>query len=207
MGKLNRKSLRWSLATPEQKKKLMVDLVDIFIQLSKHPFKLLGNLDCSADPSRVGSFARESLTNFTTTSEMRTTGPFSLWEKYHRSSLQLTMDLILRGEMDSQRPVDAYLIHRFLLDLLPTVLSSASTVDSDGGSPRYFLKHADDKGTTLLVSSTGSGRIRLRRPMPLIHPSDSCPWLISTTVRTSSVMTRSSSLACQRTKLLAVETM
>ncbi|KAI1132168.1 hypothetical protein F5Y10DRAFT_274984 [Nemania abortiva] len=149
--KLNGRSLQWSHATPEQKNKLMKDLADIFIRLSKHPFKLLGSLDFPAGPSRVGPFARESLTDFTTASEMRTMGPFSSWEEYHRSSLQLIIDLILRGEMYSQRPVDAYLIHRFLLDLLPTVLSSASALDGDSSSPRYFLKHADDKGDHIMV--------------------------------------------------------
>ncbi|KAI0871249.1 hypothetical protein GGS24DRAFT_472212 [Hypoxylon argillaceum] len=150
--KLKGSSLQWSLATPEQGKNLMTDLADIFIQLSKHPFKLLGSLDCPTDPSHVGPFARESLTDFTPTSEMLTMGPFSSWEEYHRSSLQLTLDLIRRSEMYTQRPVDAYLIHRFLLDILPTVLSSASAVDNtDGNSPRYFLKHADDKGDHIMV--------------------------------------------------------
>lgn len=53
--------------------------------------------------------------------------------------------------MYSPRPVDASLIHRFLLDLIPTVLSSASALDDDGGSPRYFLKHADDKADHITV--------------------------------------------------------
>ncbi|KAI0199161.1 hypothetical protein F4808DRAFT_222400 [Astrocystis sublimbata] len=152
MEKLSGKSLRWSLATPEQKKNLMTDLAGVLVQLSKHPFKLLGSLNCPADPSRVGPFARESLTDFTAAHEMRPLGPFSSWEEYHRSSLQLIMDLIVRGEMYSQRPVNAYLIHRFLLDLIPTVLSSASAVDNDAGDgPVYFLKHADDKGDHIMV--------------------------------------------------------
>ncbi|PWI77004.1 hypothetical protein PCL_04198 [Purpureocillium lilacinum] len=47
--------------------------------------------------------------------------------------------------MYTQRPVDAYLIHRFLTDLVPTI-TPAST-----GDIKFYLKHADDKGDHILV--------------------------------------------------------
>lgn len=41
--------------------------------------------------------------------------------------------------------MDAYLVHRFLIDLVPSVLPS---VQDDG---KFYLKHADDKGDHILV--------------------------------------------------------
>ncbi|KAI1363277.1 hypothetical protein F5Y08DRAFT_354431 [Xylaria arbuscula] len=129
MEKLPGKSLRW----------------DIYIELRKHPFDSLGSLINPPNP-KGGAFARESLTDFDQLT-MRTLGPLSSWKQYHELSLRLTIDLIVRRELYSLQPVDAYLIHKFLLDLIPSVLSKAAQ-DDDG---RYYLKHADDKGDHLLV--------------------------------------------------------
>jgi len=144
MEKLPGKSLRWSIATQKQRRKVMNQLADTFIELHKYPFGFLGSLDRPGD-SHVGAFARESLTDFTQ-SKMRTAGPFSSLEEYHRSSLRLILDLIIRKEIYSQQAVDAYLVHRFLLDLIPSVLPSSAQDDQN-----YYLKHADDKGDHILV--------------------------------------------------------
>jgi hypothetical protein len=85
-----------------------------------------------------------SLTTFEQT-KMRTTGPFSSLEEYHASSLRLILDLIVREEIYSQQAVDAYLIHRFLVDLVPLVLPLAQ------GNDDFYLKHAYDKGDHILV--------------------------------------------------------
>lgn len=44
--------------------------------------------------------------------------------------------------------MDAYLIRRFLVDLVPSVLPSSSTQDA---YRKYYLKHADDKYDHILV--------------------------------------------------------
>ncbi|KID85908.1 Protein kinase-like domain protein [Metarhizium guizhouense ARSEF 977] len=142
MQKLPGKSLRWSIATPEQRKNVMSQMADTFIELHKHPFPLLGSLD-SPGTSHIGAYARESLTNFAQ-STMCTTGPFSCPREYHIASIQLILDLIIKDEIYSQRAVDAYLVHRFLLDLVPRVLPSTQ-------SNTFYLKHADDKGDHILV--------------------------------------------------------
>ena len=48
--------------------------------------------------------------------------------------------------MYTQRPVDAYLIHRYLLDIVPHVLPSVH-------DENFYLKHADDKGDHILVDA------------------------------------------------------
>lgn len=75
-------SSRWSIANQEQRTKVMDQLADTFIELSKHPFSRLGSLD-TLGGSHVGAFARESLTTFVQ-SEMRAIGPLSSLEEYHR---------------------------------------------------------------------------------------------------------------------------
>ncbi|KAI1181862.1 hypothetical protein F5B17DRAFT_423159 [Nemania serpens] len=146
MEKLPGTSLSWGYKmTQEQKAKMLGQLADIFIELRKYPFDSLGSLVDPEHP-QVGAFARESLVDFEQ-STMRTMGPLSSWKQYHESSLRLIMDLILRGELYALQPVDAYLIHRFLLDLVPTVVSKVA----QGGDGRYYLKHPDDKGDHILV--------------------------------------------------------
>ena len=160
------KSLRWSITTPEQRKKFINQLADTFIELHKFPFDLLGCLNRPGD-SHVGAFARESLTDFQG-SFMQATGPFSSLEEYHVASLRLILDLILRDEMHTQQAVDAYLIHRFLLDLVPAVLPQTTRDDQ-----KYYLKHADEKEDQILVdeafniaSLIGNGLIPHRK---LLH--------------------------------------
>ncbi|KAI0845992.1 hypothetical protein F5Y00DRAFT_254938 [Daldinia vernicosa] len=144
MEKLHGTSLRWSVATQEQRRKVMEQLADVFVELSKYPFDHLGSLHC-LDGFHVGAFARESLTDFVQ-SGMRTMGPFSSLEEYHKSEIRLILDLILREEIYSEQAVDAYLIHRFLFDLIPIVLSQPAQYEH-----KYYLKHADDKGDHIMV--------------------------------------------------------
>lgn len=121
----------------------MSQLADTFIELHKYPFPLLGSLN-NPGTSAVGAYAREGLTNFVK-SEMCMTGPFSSPKEYHMSSLQLILDLIVQDELYAQRAVDAYLVHRFLINLAPLVLPSSQAKD------KFYLKHADDKGDHILV--------------------------------------------------------
>lgn len=54
---------------------------------------------------------------------MRTSGPFSSLEEHYTCSrsIQLILNPIVQEEMYSQDAVDAYLIHRYLIDLVPRV--------------------------------------------------------------------------------------
>lgn len=97
------------------------------------------------------------------------------------SSVLLTLQLIIQKEMYSQQAVNAYLIHRFLTDLVPRVLPPATR------SEKFYAKHADDKGDHILmdenfnirVSSTGSGLTLHRFHTPSTLSSPSCQFQIS----------------------------
>ena len=164
MEKLPGKSLRWCSPemTPERRRKVISQLADIYTELYKYPFDRVGSLDRPSGEAHVGAFARESLTDFTE-SGIEALSPFSDWEKYNEASIKLILKLIRSQEMYSQRPVDAYIIHLYLLDIMPTVkrrtsvslsAQSRSTSRSDENSNndnRFYLKHADEKGDQILV--------------------------------------------------------
>ena len=144
MEKMPGKSLRWSLGSAEQARKVISQLADIYIELAAFPFKSMGSLD-QPGTSHVGPFSRESLTDFYD-SKMHALGPFVSYEEYIHAGLRLTLDLIMREEIYTTRAVDAFLVHRFLIDCIPHILSHHKT--SDG---QFYLRHADDKGDHLLV--------------------------------------------------------
>jgi aminoglycoside phosphotransferase (APT) family kinase protein len=145
MEKMPGKALRWSLASADQRKKIMSQLADVYIKLQDFPFESAGSLD-QPGTSRIGPFARESLTDYRSSGGMRAIGPCSSHEEYLIATLRLTLNLIVRQECYTPRAVDAYLIHRYLLDCVPAVLSH-HTLD-DG---HFYLKHADEKGDHILI--------------------------------------------------------
>ncbi|KUL84327.1 hypothetical protein ZTR_06280 [Talaromyces verruculosus] len=132
MEKLAGQSLRWSLlsSAPEQRKKVMTQLADTYIELQRFSFNLMGSFDrpgTEHDP------------------RMLPMGPFTSSEEYFIASIQLTVDLIMREECFTPQAIDAYLIHRFLLDSVPKDILS----HRDDG--RFYLRHADNKGDHIFL--------------------------------------------------------
>lgn len=76
-------------------------------------------------------------------------GPYNDPKEYLHSSIELTLRLIVNREMYAGREIDAFLVHRFLLDCIPEVVLHHNRFD-DG---RSYLRHADDKGDHLLVDA------------------------------------------------------
>ncbi|KAJ5107179.1 hypothetical protein N7456_003854 [Penicillium angulare] len=144
MEKLPGHSLRWSIATLEQRRKVIDQLSDVYIELKNHPFTLLGSMN-SPGSYGIGPFARESLTDFHGP-EMKALGPFSLTAESVRAEIELILDLIARQESYVDRPIDAFLIHRFLLDKVSDIFGENKLDDE-----KFYLKHADDKGDQILV--------------------------------------------------------
>lgn len=75
-------------------------------------------------------------------------GPYTSSEEYFNAHIRLILDLITRQEPYVNRPVDAYLIHRFLLETVPKVFSRNYLDDG-----MFYLKHADEKGDQILVDN------------------------------------------------------
>ncbi|KAJ5602065.1 hypothetical protein N7510_011599 [Penicillium lagena] len=93
----------------------------------------------------IGPFARESLTEYQGP-QMRALGPFFSTEEYFSAHIRLILDLIIRQESYVDRAVDAFLIHRFLLDKVSEACSQSHLDDG-----KFYLKHADEKGDQILV--------------------------------------------------------
>lgn len=142
MEKLPGRPLQWPLLDSEGRRKITDQLADIYIELAKHPFQKTGSLDGSSE-FHVGPLAREEYTTFAK-SEMKMIGPFESPRQFHMAKIRMIMDTIVEGETHTQRAVDAYLIHRFLIDLIPRVVPASSL-------EAFYLKHIDDKGDHILV--------------------------------------------------------
>ncbi|KAE8331968.1 hypothetical protein BDV39DRAFT_200623 [Aspergillus sergii] len=144
MEKLPGKSLRWSLASSEQRRKVMDQLADIYIELESLPFNNMGSLD-RPGTDHIGPFARESLTHYIN-SQRLPLGPYTNNRGYLCASIELNMDLIKKSESYARREIDAFLVHRFLLDCIPEVLLYHSFDDG-----LFYLRHADGKVDHILI--------------------------------------------------------
>ncbi|KAJ6149264.1 hypothetical protein N7471_000463 [Penicillium samsonianum] len=143
MEKLDGKSLDWQAATPQQKEKVMQQLVDISLEIERHPFKVMGSLISSAgDVIKVRGLAHQS----TFRVGKGPLGPFSSSIEGYQAILESYLAMIASGEIDPYYPVDTYLVHRFRQDIISTLFKDVPPGD------KFFLKHPDDKGDHILVN-------------------------------------------------------
>ncbi|CAI7625998.1 unnamed protein product [Penicillium bialowiezense] len=145
MEKMLGKSLVWSDATREQRTKVVYQLADIYIELQAHPFPMMGSLDETGSGIAIGPFAKESLANFGKFG-LEMLGPFSSLEEFYHAYIELILNWIVQQEAYANHPVDAFLIHRYLLENIQRILPDATLDDG-----KFYLKHADEKGDQILV--------------------------------------------------------
>lgn len=146
MEKLEGKPLDWQAATSTQKEKVMQQLVDIFLEIEKHPFETTGSLGYPAsDMSKFGiqGFARHATFQAGGGDPL---GPFSSSREGSQAMLELYISMITSGEIYAYDLVDAYLAHRFRLDIIDSLWADVPS--------KFFLKHPDDKGDHILVSDS-----------------------------------------------------
>lgn len=142
--------LDWSSIDEQGKKKVISQLADIHIELCKHEFPAMGSFDQVGD-KQIGPFARECLTDFKSWSnEMQPLGPFTHLQDYYKACINLLLDLIHRAEIYTNKPVETYLIYKFLYDMVPKFYPVESQAEVSTG---FYLKHADDKGFHILVDA------------------------------------------------------
>ncbi|GKZ30910.1 hypothetical protein AbraIFM66950_010647 [Aspergillus brasiliensis] len=146
MEKLPGKSLRWYLASLEERKQVLTQLADVYIELESLPFSSMGSLD-NPGSDHIGPFARVPLTEYVN-SQMIQLGPYNDQREYMQASIELIMRLIMRGESYAGREIDAFLVHRFLLDCILEITKHYSV-----GDGQFYIQHADDKGDHILVDN------------------------------------------------------
>lgn len=151
MGKMEGHALQWESATLEQRNRVMDQLVDIYLELEKHPFTRLGSPSLSTtssdsfelrDPIKIGVGATGAWFETLTQSH----GPFDTAEACYEAALRLDMRLISRHEVCNLRSVDSYLAVLWQLEMLPLLLEKMA---SPGGP--FYLNHGEDKGDHILV--------------------------------------------------------
>jgi hypothetical protein len=142
MDKLEGKPLNWQVATSAQKERVMQQLVDIFLEIEKHPFKAAGSLIYSSSQFEVQGLAHPATFQIGGGGQ----GPFvSPVEEFHRI-VRLYLSMISNGEISCFNSVDLYLTHRFRLGIMNDLW--------DGVPNQFFLKHPDDKGDHILIDDS-----------------------------------------------------
>lgn len=130
--------------TTEQKRKVIGQLADVYIELQAHPFGMMGSLNLPGS-NDIGPFAQESLADYQD-SMLKKHGPFASPNEYFEMYINFILDLITRQEAYTNHPVDAFLIHRYLLESIPSIFPNNGLDDG-----KFYLKHANDKGDEILV--------------------------------------------------------
>ncbi|KAI0897296.1 hypothetical protein F4806DRAFT_507807 [Annulohypoxylon nitens] len=150
MEKMAGEPLDWNDATPEQRKKIMEQLADVYLELEAHPFQLTGSLSSklpgttagsSVNQTEVGSFAQVQC--FETPE--RGLGPFKTLETAYTAIIRQQMQALATHEI-STLPLDNYLTFLWRLKVLPDLIA-----DSASREGPFYLKHFDDKGDHILV--------------------------------------------------------
>ncbi|KAF2152266.1 hypothetical protein K461DRAFT_143941 [Myriangium duriaei CBS 260.36] len=142
MEKLAGHSLRWGQQSERHTRKVVDQIAELYIELSKHPLDAMGSLNGRV----VRASARESLSDVTN-SKLTVTGACLSLKDYLARSTTFNLQLILQQELYANKALDAYLIHLFLLDIVLRITEPLEVLD-DG---RFHLKHVDDKGDHILV--------------------------------------------------------
>ncbi|KAF8536168.1 hypothetical protein BDD12DRAFT_890896 [Trichophaea hybrida] len=103
----------------------------------------------------IGPIANELLADVTSNSSRNEgtlsaylLGPSSTYEAFYISLLSRILDLIVNGELYSPWAVDAFLIHRFLLDLIPSPIVSSHDKQ---GHIYFCLRYENEKGNHIIV--------------------------------------------------------
>ncbi|KAI1502336.1 hypothetical protein F5X99DRAFT_379924 [Biscogniauxia marginata] len=145
MEKVEGEPLDWQLATSSQKERVMQQLVDIFLEIEKHPFDAIGSITPAKDPTafEIQGFAHHSTFRPECGGAL---GPFYSSLEAARVVVESCLAMIASGEIAATYPIDVYLVHRFRLDILNNV---GKEILSEG---KFFLKHPDDKGDHILIN-------------------------------------------------------
>ncbi|KAK1595586.1 uncharacterized protein LY79DRAFT_546829 [Colletotrichum navitas] len=146
MEKLDGMPLDWQAANPTQREKVMQQLVDVFLEIEKHPFETLGSLTVSG-PAK---FVVQGLAQHATY-RMGAKGPLGPFTSSLEGSVHIVksyLAMIASGEIGAHYSVDTYLAHRFRLDIAKTLWGD------EPAEEQFFLKHPDDKGDHILVNES-----------------------------------------------------
>jgi len=142
MDKLPGKPLNLNLANSFQRRHLLEQLADIYLELERHPFEKMGSpVNHKSVSVDIGPYAQVPLFE----SPERSLGPFTTLKTAYTTILHQQMNLLTSGEV-TDLSVENYLSLCWRLEALPLLLSSHLSANH-----QFYLKHYDDKGDHILV--------------------------------------------------------
>ncbi|KAJ5770232.1 uncharacterized protein N7511_002283 [Penicillium nucicola] len=144
MEKLDGKPLNWQGATLQQKEKVMQQLVEILLEIEKHPFKSIGSPILVEDEIQIQGLTYPS----TFQAGKGRLGPFPSALEWIQATLKAYLTMIASGEIDPCCPIETYLVHRFRQEIIDSLLTDIPADE------QFFLKHPDDKGDHILVNES-----------------------------------------------------
>lgn len=127
--------------TDEERAKVWGDLADILLELRKHPFPKAGSLCLQSSGIEVSALASDRFL------VLDPSGPFTTSAAYYTAFAEQYLELIADGQLYTRYPVNAYLVHRFMKDNVPQLVSE----DEKQTTEKFYLNHIDDKGDHMLV--------------------------------------------------------
>lgn len=144
MEKMPGKPLDWNGADEDQRRKVMEQLADIYLELEQHPLQMTG----SVVPSVVDSCQPEAAAFAQVPwfkSPEDALGPFSTLREAYTAIITQQLQTIENHEISSL-PIDNALVFMWQLSMIDRLVDSSTSK-----SGPFYLKHQDDKGDHILV--------------------------------------------------------
>lgn len=148
MQKLEGEPVFWGGMNPAQRTKVMEQLVEVYLELEKHPFKKIGSLvfsEATASGLDIQHLASPSLFR---AGVQRSLGPFLSPREEWSSILNHNKEMIRNGEIQAHHLLELYTALEYRLQMLDRVWKEETPLD------QFYLKHADDKGDHILVNES-----------------------------------------------------
>ena len=141
-----------SSPTSGQLSKVLVQLAEIYKELYRHPFPLMGSLDTPGS-ANIGPIVHDLMVDLAlingggrdTQQHVSFPGPFINLRDFYHELIPRILHMIVVGELYPFWAVDAFLIHKFLFDLLGRW---SEDIQETG---EFYLRHFDDKGDHIMV--------------------------------------------------------
>lgn len=171
MEKMAGEPLDWNDASPEQRKKVMEQLADVYLELEAHPFQLSGSLSSKVPGStagtsviqiEVGSFAQVQC--FETPE--RGLGPFKTLETAYTAIIRQQMQTLATHEVSSL-PLDNYLTFLWRLKVLPDLIANSASREGPFYKDDHILVDEDYNITAIIdweFASTESKELAFSSP-------------------------------------------
>lgn len=148
MQKLEGEPVDWGDMNSAQKTKLMEQLVGIYLELEKHPFKKIGSLAFSEGTTFGLDIQHLASPSLFPAGAQRSLGPYSSSREKWNSILVHNKEMIRNGEIQAHHLLELYTALEYRLQMLDQVWKDVVPLD------QFYLKHPDDKGDHILVNES-----------------------------------------------------